>query len=226
MSGVNWPAVSAIATSIAAFMTLLAALVALFGERIRAHFFRPSLRLEFPDAKGSATPVILPQQDGLGTQTKQTKNARYYRLSVKNKSRSRWPAAKEVRVLLLKVEEPRADESFFPIWSVPLQMEWTQQTIDYQSTHTIGPDATCDLCSIVKDGSLQLRLLITPLALKAGWSTSETPVRRRLTLQAQSIESDSNVLCLEFVWDGKWADDSEAMANHMVIRQVPLSGKP
>jgi hypothetical protein len=43
------------------------------------------------------------------------------------------------------------------------------------------------------------------------------PFKMAFTLQARSIEKDSNLLRVEVSWNGQWADDTDQMANYLVI---------
>jgi hypothetical protein len=38
-----------------------------------------------------------------------------------------------------------------------------------------------------------------------------------VTLQAHSVESDSNVLQVQIAWNEQWSEDEAEMANHLVV---------
>jgi len=43
--------------------------------------------------------------------------------------------------------------------------------------------------------------------------------RRRFTFIGQSVEADSNEICVEVTWDGQWSDDNEEMGRHLTVRE-------
>jgi hypothetical protein len=80
--------------------TIGAVLVALFGQAFRAKFFPPKLSLQLTDRNGEATRKSI----GEGPLTQP---ARYYHIQVSNARR--WSPARDVRIVLLQVEEPGPD---------------------------------------------------------------------------------------------------------------------
>jgi len=89
------------------------------------------------------------------------------------------------------------------------------------TARNIGPELDCDICSVVRANFLQLHPLIAPLSVKV-FRTEKCQMF--LTLQARSIEADSNILRLEISWDGQWADDMTDMARHLVVRPAKIDG--
>ena len=81
--------------------TIGAVLVALFGQAFRAKFFPPKLSLRLENTSGEAI-----QESAW--------KARYYHLRVSNSRR--WSPAHEVRVVLLREEEPGPNEDLQVIW--------------------------------------------------------------------------------------------------------------
>jgi hypothetical protein len=191
--------------------TFLAVLVALFGEVARKKFFAPKLRLRFDDPKGEGTTVRLTRTDAVIPQQKDLK-ARFYHLLVTNGRR--WSPATQVQVLLLGVEEPRADGQFTPVWSGDIPVGWKNQEF-FPPSRTLGPNSYIDLCSVREDGTFQLYPLFQPNNLRRVWKSER--VRLRLSFQARSNESDSNVLRLEINWDGLWEDGAEEMRRHLIV---------
>jgi hypothetical protein len=95
---------------VVAIGTVGAVIVALFGSGIQARLFAPKLVLTIDNSHGDATPVTVTAPTG----ESRTEQARYYRLRVSNPKR--WPKATQVRVQLLRLEEPG------PRWSTAAQM--------------------------------------------------------------------------------------------------------
>ena len=71
---------------------------------------------------------------------------------------------------------------------------------------------------MVKDKWLELHPLITPFALDARRTAACQLI---VTLQARGVEADSKPLRVKIAWDGKWSDDADEMARHMVVNEVP-----
>src|SRR5207247_343205 len=103
--------------------TLGAVFVALFGSWIRSKLFAPSLVLAIDNGRGDATPVTLTAPSG----ESRVERARYYRLRVSNQKR--WPKATQVRIQLVRVEEPGPDGELQLKWTGEVPFEWTNQQI-------------------------------------------------------------------------------------------------
>jgi len=156
-------------------------------------------------------------QSAEGTQRNET--SRWYHVLVENHRRLISPAT-QVQVFLMRLEEPDAAGENKLIWSgTAVPLSWENQPI-YPTNRTLGHPINCNLCNVVKDKWIELTPLVQPLGLE---------VRRRsachftVTLQARSVETDSNLLQIEIAWDGKWADDSDEMARHLVVKARPAS---
>jgi hypothetical protein len=201
----NWHAVSALAT-------IAAVIVALFGNQIRARLWPPLLRISLDNATGVPSGATI---KGEGTEI--STKSRWYHIRVENERRL--SPATDVRLLLLKFEDLNAAGQFFVLWVGEAPLQWRHQQVK-PLTPTIGPQEFSDLCSVVQKSSsgspgLALHPLIRGLDLTTKWHSSRTFA---ITLQARSIETDSNRLRVEIAWDGEWADDSDAMGRHLVIK--------
>ena len=62
-----------------------------------------------------------------------------------------------------------------------------------------------------------LQPLFTSFALDA---SRDAACQLIVTLQARGVEVDSNRLRVKISWDGKWSDDADDMARHMVVEEV------
>ncbi|MEX0810279.1 MAG: hypothetical protein WD044_16255 [Dongiaceae bacterium] len=197
--------------AVLAIATIVVAVVAVFGERIRARIYPPMLNLKLLDAKGSLSPTYLTSPDG----STRTEDSRWYHVEVRNDRR--WSPARQVQVNLVRVEEPDASGVFQITWRGALPFRWRYQEI-HPISRTLGAPADCDLCCVVKEKWFELSSLIDVTSLK---SRREQPFRMIVTLRAQSIEVDSKFLRLEIVWNGLWSDDSATMARNLVIKAKP-----
>jgi len=197
--------------AIVAFGTVGAVIVALFGSGIQARLFPPKLLLTIDNPLGDATPVMVRGPQG----SSRPEQARFYRLRVSNPKR--WPKATQVRVQLLRIEEPGPDGTWQLRWAGQVPLRWTHQEI-VPLEQTIGPSATCDLCSVVRDKWVELHSLILPTNLTAQYRGD---AHVTITVQATSSEADSNICRIRISWDGQWRDGEAEMAQHLVLTELP-----
>src|SRR5689334_6855614 len=130
VSAMHW---GDVATWFAAIATLLAVLVALYGDKLKSRWFRPGLVLRFRDRRGvfQRTELRLPDS------STRMAEARYYRLCVGNQGR--WPIATNVQVFLLQIEEPGAAGAPRVTWAGELPFVWEHQAI-YPLARTVGSE--------------------------------------------------------------------------------------
>ncbi len=190
--------------------TLGAVAVALFGGWLRSKLVPPKLRLSVENPRGVFSPVELKAPDGSSRVT----DSRWYHVRITNERR--WSPATQTQILLLQVQEPDATGEFKVVWTGELPLRWRHQEVQ-PLVRTIGSPADCDLCSVVKEKWIELHPLIEVFSLK---SRRREKCRLLLTLQARSIESDSNMLQVEVAWDGEWTEDTEQMARHTVVKTI------
>lgn len=194
----------------AAVGTLIAVLVALFGQSFRSKFFPPKLSLDLVNQDGEKTRVLLKWNEN-NVEQERWEDARYYHLRVSNARR--WSNANQVHVVLLRVEEPGADGRFVVSWVGDVPLGWRHQQV-YPILRTIGPASDIDLCSVVKDKWLQLHPLVVPYNLEV---IRRKPTRLLLFLQARSDECDSIILRVKLSWDGQWHEGAQEMRRHLVL---------
>lgn len=200
---ISWTVQLAIAVG-----TLGAVIVALFGGWLRDKLAPPRLRLTLVDPRGVRSPATLKLPDGTSRETERT---RWYHLRVENDRR--WAPATDVQVFLLRVEEPNAAGDYRITWTGEVPLRWRHQEF-YPLVRKIGYGADCDLCSVVEEKWVELHPLIAPRALKHQW---REPFKIILSLEARSLERDSNSLRVHIAWDGRWSDDATVMAHHLTV---------
>jgi hypothetical protein len=198
---------------VVAIGTVGAVIVALFGSGIQARLFPPKLVLTIDNPRGDATPVTVTAPNG----ESRREQARYYRLRVSNSKR--WTKATQVRVQLLRLEEPGPDGGWQLKWAGQVPLRWTHQEI-VPLEQTIGPNATCDLCSVVKDKWLELHPIILPANL-ADLARRRQPAYMRISVQVTSSEVDSDIRQFQISSDGQWKDGEVEMAQHLVVTTLP-----
>lgn len=201
---------------VVAVASILVVVMALFGGWVRAVLFQPKLGLRLLSVEGEKTPVALAWTDSEGNEQKREEDARYYHLRISNENRWRWPAATQVQVYLLRVDEQDADDNFRPVWSGEVPLQWRHQEV-HPLTRTIGHTADCDLCNIVKGKWLSLTPLVEPANLEI---QHRGATKMRLHLQVRAVEADSPQKIFQLSWDGDWDDGDKEMARHMVITEV------
>jgi hypothetical protein len=204
----SWIAQVAIAAG-----SISAVIVALFGNWLRARLFPPKLALSLQNPRGTRSPAILKTPDG----DQRQEDSRWYHVLVENHRRLVSPAT-QVQVFLIRVEEPDATGENKIVWSEQIPLTWRHQEV-HPIARTIGYAADCNLCNAVKGKWLELTPIAAPFALKVRRRLGES-CRFTVTLQARSVETDSNLLRIEIAWDGQWADDSDEMARHLVVKAV------
>jgi hypothetical protein len=146
--------------------TIGAVVVALFSDWFRVVLWPPRLSIWLHDPLGEITKTVVPLPNGQQEETV----SRWYHVRIEN--RRGWSLAREVRLLLLRYEEPDRLGQFQTKWSGAIPLKWQHQEIKLLAP-TMGPPDNADLCSVVRappSGSrprhwLQLHPLVRPLAM-------------------------------------------------------------
>lgn len=198
--------------------TVGAVIVALFGNFL-PKLFPPRLQIEIADAHGSRQRVQLLNTAGAIPVPTRDAWARYYHIKTSNTRR--WTKARNVRVMLLRLEQHTA-AGWVEQWAgggIPLRWQHNEQL---GNVRNIGPAALADLVHVVQDvDPAQTKWLeLTPVFAPYGITMRHrTPVALRVTLQAQSEEADSVPLTITIRWNGQWEDGATEMAQH--VRVIP-----
>lgn len=199
-------------TAAAAFATVCAALVALFGEKWRAHWFRPDLRLSLANPLGE---LIRSSLTDPMTGAVRDVMARYYHVHVSNAAP--WPRATQVQVWLTRVEERGPDNELKTTWASEVPIRWQHQEIRPLAISLNAGGTRADLCSLHKDKGLRLHPLIEPNNLQV-WRTR--PFSIVLSIQARAAEGVSPLRRFQVSWDGEWVEGEREMGNHLVLRDL------
>ena len=194
--------------------TIGAVVVALFQSQLRLKFAPPRLTISLLSPRGYRTDVHLFPPGTNELSQSRIESARFYHIQVENKRR--WSTANQVQVFLTRIDMPGPDGDMRIAWLGEVPMRWRYQDAN-PIARTIGPDAQCDLCSVVKEKFLRLETLIRPTELPCEW---REPTNVVVYLQARSVEVDSPVIRVKIAWDGKWQDGDLEMGDHMVVEQI------
>lgn len=190
--------------------TLLAVLVALFGDRFRANFFPPRLKIKLLETGGEKT-ILTHSNAGV---MEHVDDVRYFHLQVWNERR--WSAANGVQVFLTRLDEPGPNNQLQVAWVGNVPLRWRDQEV-VPLTQTIGAAKDCDFCMVGRKDGLSLMPLILPNNLSAHRQGKCRFVAR---LQARSNEADSEVMRIEVAWDGVWEDSDTEMRRHLVVSEL------
>lgn len=193
--------INTIAQVFEALGTVGAVILALFGEVMMEKWFGPLLKLELSER----------QEERLDA----GRRIRYY-LTVTNTKRR---TAKNVRVLLTKIEKKRADDDFVPAYSRPLQLVWPPRKIAEQFQSIPGHEKMPCSLGVLGEGlnGFRLSTYLSGENFPEGFVGPGDVVRVTLKAMADNCESSSPLL-LEIVWDGEWEDGG--MENHFVVKPV------
>lgn len=201
--------------AVGALATLGAVAVALFGSWIHVRLWPSSLSISLRDSSDVAVETVL--QNQLRTLS------RWCHIRVENARR--WTPARDVRVLLQRLEEADSAGTFQVSWIGEVPLAWSHQGFKSLALLIGGPEEA-DLCSVTKNAtnpigphSLELHPLFRSFTLRAKW---ESACKFAVILQARGVEYDSNILRVEIAWDGKWSDDAAQMTRHLVISSVAI----
>ena len=192
--------------------TLLAVVVALFGEKLRARWFPPILKLKILRREGEKAPITRLNQQGVA---EHVDDSRYYHLQVWNKWR--WPLAEQVQVCLIRIDEPGPSGNLQVVWTGNVPLRWRHQEF-VPLLQTVGSAKDCDFCAVLKkDGALLLMPLLVPNNLNARRQGKCSFVA---WVQARSNQADSKVLRVQVSWDGLWEDGDTEMQRHLVVEEL------
>ncbi|TSA52523.1 MAG: hypothetical protein D4R45_06930 [Planctomycetaceae bacterium] len=183
--------------------TLLLAIIALWGHIIKGRWLGPKLKIALKDPKGNKSKF----SDGV--------NSRYFHLRVFNERHA--APAHNVRVVIKNIYRPKADGimCISPL-AGRIQLAWQYQGSNPQF-QTIGSESSCDLGYLRQNEEFKLSTLYQSISFNGTVKAGEKIIVEFLAL---SDETESNVLKIEISWDGSWSDDSEEMANHLVLRPI------
>ena len=200
--------------ALVALGTFLAVLAALFGDWLKHRIFKPGLRLELSNPRGTQTRIAIsaPGKDGGGTRTS---DSRYYHLRVSNDKR--WPQATNVQVFLLQVEEPGPGGTLQVTWTGDIPLVWRHQQI-YPLTRTIGAAAECDFFSVT-DKWVSTHLAMAPIEFSY-LQRREPFTGVVFTVQARSAEVDTPAKRFRVSWDGKWVPGEAEITRHFEIQEL------
>jgi hypothetical protein len=193
------------ATVIGVATGVAVAILAIWGERVRAAFLKPKLRLRLRGDKGELFAG--------GLSDPSVEPGRYYHLLVTNEAR--FPAAHEVVVFLTRLEKRGPDGEPQTVYNTDLPLSWMFPQLYDDRRRTIGSTtvAISDLF-VAHPTRLKLLPLLAPSNLP---DTFQPDAHFWVTVVARGINGQSNYLRLRVNWNGQWHLGQTEMANHLKI---------
>lgn len=181
------------------------AIVAIWGEKIRAAVFRPDLRLALLSNSG--------QRENAGATS-----ARYYRLRLTN--HALYPAAQEVQVFLTRMELRGPDGQPQTIFTGALPLPWQYRSL-YPSARTIGQKTIADVDLFFVSPELP-RLQLTTVFDPPNFAANVQGGGQHfwVTAIARGLNGESKLLRLQIDWDGRWEHGDHEMGRHLTISVV------
>ncbi len=185
-----------------ALSTLLAVIVAIWGERIRQLWASPTLKLTLDE------PAFTPNNLG--------QRGWYYILKVSNEHLSN-PAI-NVRVNLTKVFKKAPDGTWIDQKvSGPTQVLWRWFNI-MPLYITVGPDNHATFAGVLEGSDkIELKLIFYPNNLNP-FVIKNDPTR--FMFKAVSDNGESNELTVEVAWDGLWFEGRSEIKDHLIVKEV------
>lgn len=193
--------------------TVTVAIMAIWGERVRAWLAPPKLRIELHTPSGSPTRLTIP-----GTLTPGGGiRSMYYHLKVVNQ-RS-WLTANNCRVLLKAISRRGPDGSFLKVhMPVPAQFVWANEG-DTTSRVSVTKESILDFGSLSEGATAFMPLLhVYANNLNAAVAKNEA-VRYHLEIDASNFVSPRHQT-FEVAWDGGWSFEPEQMQHHLTVREI------
>ncbi len=191
--------------SLAALATVLVAILAIWGDWIRAHLAPSKLAIELPDDAVDLVPA------------KGGKRAWFYHLKVVNKRR--WRTPRNCRVLIRAVGRQMTNGDFqhIPV-VVPMQYAWaplevTPIQVDIHDMQMLD-------FGILAEGSdvFSPRFYWRSGSFQGDVRAGEV-VRYFLQIVSDGfVSKDFHIF--EVAWDGQWSDNQHNMLSHLVIKEI------
>jgi hypothetical protein len=210
----NWWVQAAVALG-----TLLAVVVALFGDAIRGLCVRLSCSIENPH--GVHTPILISRRYVIQGQPEHDKGeSRYYQLRVRNECAL--VRAHRVDVWLLRVDVYGANGPIHT-WTGEIPLAWQHKDF-FPGPRTIGEAVNADVFTITKinkSETLTLQAAISALNLPGPFTDR---CHLLLTVQIRSDERNSDNIQIRVEWDGMWERGDELMSKHVTFEIVPPTG--
>jgi hypothetical protein len=208
VEGWNWTAIAAVGTWAAVVVALV---IALCGDWLRAWLYPPKLEVALVDPKGEPTKMKRKWTDASGQQQQRMADARYYYVVARN--RRRYAPAHGVQVMLMsiEIEGPHSKPQVNAVG--PLPLTWKLPEL-YPLARTVGDEAIANLFYVIENKPLEF---VTPVVPYNFAHQYPAPCKLWATVQARGIEGDSEPLRIEIAWNGQWHPGDTEMARNLPV---------
>jgi len=196
---------------VSAAATVLVAILAIWGDKVRERLAGPKLELHPKNLQGDRlNPDVIESH-------KHGPTMRYY-LDVVN--RRTWVLAKEVQVRCTKAFIKRPDGTYTEQpFEYPAAFKWTTDEGYVVWKASFKESYRCDLGQL-REGSGSFVLSVRTAA--PGFPSTVTPgqsIRYNFEIDASNFLS-KRLLCLQIDWDGEWRSDRSELAKHLVVKII------
>jgi hypothetical protein len=186
--------------------TLMAVIVAIWGDFLRSKLAPPKLR------------IVLYNTGGTVTRFNQGQRVIYYHLKVVN-SRP-WFLAKNCQVRLVGISQRGPDNQFRPLPNpVPPTFVWSPAGFIPVATN-ISKEQIFDFGRVVEGAQEFEPVLHFYPNNYQGRIGANQAIRYTLEVVGENV-SKTGPLVLEAAWNGQWTDNLDNMALNLTIREVP-----
>jgi len=202
----------AIFTVVMAIGTLLVAILAIFGEQIRAICFGPRLIIAINNPQGELVSESPSNIQGI-----------FYHLKIDNIGKT---IARNVRIFCIQISKKNANGTYEnKNLTAPEQFAWRFSNI-YGMIKHIPPQQNnfnlatiCDLGSVYK-GSKKFNLTVySKTESYPGFLEPNESIRLSIVVAADNYIAKESY-DLEITWDGKWFSDLREMQKHLIIKSI------
>jgi len=203
---------------VAALGTIGVAVLAIWGDKIRATLAPPKLRIDFPDCDSLRGHVARLSSPPGVTIAGGLPRVMWYTLKVVNERV--WLTCHNCRVLLMGISRRGPDGVYRPeSFPVPRQFWWAPSESTPREV-SLGREHVFDFGFLGEQPEAVFRpTLYSEPNEFPGYVGIKDSVRYSLAITADNFHSPMYQV-FEVSWDGMWSDNPDLMAKHLTIREV------
>lgn len=218
-----------------AFGTIAAVIMAMFGDRIRAAIFKPSLTLSLSNAEGEASTntvsshKIDKETGEVEVHESDPRNVWYFFGIAAKGTRS--PILNDVVVSCIKVELTNLAGHTNTEWQGEVPVGWREQRRTYLAVgtkilaipyvyHRVGIPREFKIIEAMHGKWVEIAAPSIPRGSEDKFRWRTGPVNITVHLRAKSLETASNVLKVKITWTGKWPNHVNDLHKELKLEAV------